>query len=316
MQTHEEETEAPAEDAMPLETEMEAVGEPEVPAQTGDRVSPVEEPSAVTEAEVEPAEVEAANDVVQPEPVIEVVPVGDVPEEEAEMEVLAAEEAAEVPAENTELITQSEVLLPLHNPPFAQLHRTPGTNRCFVFSRMLLLTLWNSKWWVCSTCSVLIQAKAHLRMKSARVLLLNANRLLHRQVAGAPVEETEAPVAELKEVKSQIWKHCHICEIFTSHRCEELQAVGSSAGFLSLLGSSFCRNIEHIVSEFAMRSFSVQNSVISVLVLRFSNLSINQEIVDNLADDYVVTETAEAVEVAIAESASQPVGDRPFLICK
>lgn len=66
-----------------------------------------------------------------------------------------------------------------------------------------------------------------------------------------------------------------------------------------------------------MRSFSVQNSVIFVLVvLRFSNLSINQEIVDNLADDYVVTETAEAVEVAIAESASQPVGDRPFLICK
>lgn len=92
--------------------------------------------------------------------------------------------------------------------------------------------------------------------------------------------------------------------------------MGSSAGLLSLLGSSFCRNIEHIVSEFAMRSFSVQNSVIFVLVLRFSNLSINQEIVDNLADDYVVTETAEAVEVAIAESASQPVGDRPFLICK
>lgn len=37
--------------------------------------------------------------------------------------------------------------------------------------------------------------------------------------------------------------------------------------------------------------------------------------VDNLADDFVVTETAEAVEVAIAESASQPVRHRPFLIC-
>lgn len=229
-QTHEEETEAPAEDAMPLETEMGAVGEPEVPAQTGDRVSPAEEPSAVAEAEAEPAEMEAADDVLQPQPVIEVVPVGEVPEEEAEMEVLAAEEAAEVPAENAQLISQSEVLLPLHNPPFTRLQRTPGTNTCFVFSRMLLLTLWKSKWWVCSTRSVLIQAKAHLRMRSARVLLLNANRLLHRQVAGAPVEETEAPVTELKEVKSQIWKHCHTCGIFTSRRCEELQAVGSSAG--------------------------------------------------------------------------------------
>lgn len=33
----------------------------------------------------------------------------------------------------------------------------------------------------------------------------------------------------------------------------------------------------------------------------------NQEIVDNLADDFVVTETAEAVEVAIAESSGQLV---------
>lgn len=35
----------------------------------------------------------------------------------------------------------------------------------------------------------------------------------------------------------------------------------------------------------------------------------NQEIVDNLADDFVVTETAEAVEVAIAESSGQLVRD-------
>lgn len=146
VQTREEEAEALAEDAAPLESEMEAADEPEVQAQTGDRFPPVEEPSAVKEAEVEPAEVEAAKDLLQPEPVIEVVPVGEVPEEEGEMEVLAAEEAAEVPAEDTEPITSSEVPLPLHHPPFTQLHRTSGTNRCFVFSRMLLLSLWKSKW--------------------------------------------------------------------------------------------------------------------------------------------------------------------------
>lgn len=66
-----------------------------------------------------------------------------------------------------------------------------------------------------------------------------------------------------------------------------------------------------------MQSFAVQNSGIFVLLIfLFSSFSTNQEIVDNLADDFVVTETAEAVEVAIAESASQPVRHRPFLICK
>lgn len=48
----------------------------------------------------------------------------------------------------------------------------------------------------------------------------------------------------------------------------------------------------------------------------FSSFSTNQEVVDNLADDFIVTETAEAVEVAIAKSASKPVRDRLFLICK
>lgn len=148
VQTHEEEAEL-AEEVAPQETEMEvavtqAADEPVVAAQTGDRVSPVEEPAAVTEATVEPAEVDA--NVLQPEPVIEVVSGGEVPEEEAEMEVLAAEEAAEVPAEDTESITETEVPLPDH-PPFTQLlHRTSGTNSCFVFSRMLLLSLWKSKW--------------------------------------------------------------------------------------------------------------------------------------------------------------------------
>lgn len=145
MQTHEEEAEAPAEEAAPQETEMEvavtqAAHELEVTAQIGGRVSPVEEPAAVTEAAVEPAEVKAAADVLQ------VVSGGEAPEEEAEMEVLAAEEAAEVPTEDTEPITETEVPLP-DRPPFPQLlQRTSGTNRCFVFSRMLLLSLWKSKW--------------------------------------------------------------------------------------------------------------------------------------------------------------------------
>lgn len=66
-----------------------------------------------------------------------------------------------------------------------------------------------------------------------------------------------------------------------------------------------------------MRNFTVQNSVIFVpLIILFPSFSTNQEVIDNLADDFVVTETAEAVEVAIAESASQPVRDRPLLICK
>lgn len=44
-----------------------------------------------------------------------------------------------------------------------------------------------------------------------------------------------------------------------------------------------------------------------------SSFLTNQEIADNLADDFVVTETAEAVEVAIAESVIQPVRDAPLL---
>lgn len=151
MQTHEEEAEAPAEEVAPQETEMEvaatqAADEPEVTAQPGKRVPPVEEAAVLTEATVEPAEVEAAAAVLQPQPVIEVVSRGEGPEEEAEMEVLAAEEAAPVPAEDTEPITETEVPLP-DQPPFTQrLHRTSGTDRCFVFSRMLLLSLWKSKW--------------------------------------------------------------------------------------------------------------------------------------------------------------------------
>lgn len=65
------------------------------------------------------------------------------------------------------------------------------------------------------------------------MILLNAYRLLHRQVADAPVEEAEASVTELKEVKSHIWKHDHKfgLEVFTSHRSEELGAVSSSLAF-------------------------------------------------------------------------------------
>lgn len=147
VQTHEEEAEAP----VPQETEMEVADEPEVTAQTGGRVSPVEEPAAAKEAAVEQPEVESAADVLQPQPGIEVVSGGEVPEEEAEMEVLAAEEAAEVPAVDTESITETEVSLP-NCPPFTQrLHGTSGTNECSVFSRMLMLSLWKSKWWVFST---------------------------------------------------------------------------------------------------------------------------------------------------------------------
>lgn len=147
MQTHEEEAEAPAEEVAPQETVMEvaatqAADEPEVT----ERVPPVEEAAVLTEAVVEPAEVEAAAAILQPQPVIEVVSGGEGPEEEAEMEVLAAEEAAPVPAEDTEPITETEVPLP-DQPPFTQrLHRTSGTDRCFVFSRMLLLSPWKSKW--------------------------------------------------------------------------------------------------------------------------------------------------------------------------
>lgn len=66
-----------------------------------------------------------------------------------------------------------------------------------------------------------------------------------------------------------------------------------------------------------MWNFTVQNSVIFVpLIILFPSFSTNQVVIDNLADDFVVTETAEAVEVAIAKSASQPVRDRPLLICK
>lgn len=42
--------------------------------------------------------------------------------------------------------------------------------------------------------------------------------------------------------------------------------------------------------------------------LSFSSAA-TQDIADNLADEFVVTETAEAVEVAIAESAVQPVSE-------
>lgn len=151
MQTHEEEAEAPAEEVAPQETEMEvaatqAADEPEVTVHPGEQVPPVEEAAALTEAVVEPAEVEAAATLLQPQPVIEVVSGGEAPEEEAEMEVLAAEEAAPVPAEDTGPITVAEVAVPAQ-PPFRQrLHRTSGTNSCFVFSRMLLLSLWKSKW--------------------------------------------------------------------------------------------------------------------------------------------------------------------------
>lgn len=243
VQTHEEEAEAPAEEVAPQVTEMEvavtqAAHELEVTAQIGGRVSPVEEPAAVTEAAVEPAEGKAAADVLQVESG------GEAPEEEAEMEVLAAEEAAEVPTEDTEPITETEVPLP-DRPPFTQLlQRTSGTNRCFVFSRMLLLSLWKSKWWAFSTAEPSDTARSTSEDENLwfnnhpvfnpHVILLNVYRLLHRQVADAPVEEAEASVTELKEVNSHIWKHYHKFEVFASHRSEELRAVGSSAGFLSL----------------------------------------------------------------------------------
>lgn len=40
---------------------------------------------------------------------------------------------------------------------------------------------------------------------------------------------------------------------------------------------------------------------------KFLSCSLSQAVADKLVDDFVITETAEAVEVAIAESAVQPV---------
>ena len=57
-----------------------------------------------------------------------------------------------------------------------------------------------------------------------------------------------------------------------------------------------------LVSEFTMQSLTVQN-VIFVLHLHLPFFFTIQGIIESLADDFVVTETAEAVEVAIAKSA-------------
>lgn len=92
------------------------------------------------------------------------------------------------------------------------------------------------------------------------VLSPRVDRLLHRQVADAPLEEAEASVTEVKEVKSS---------------------------------PAINRRLQHFV-------------VLSFISFLLPTLP-KQEIADNLADDFVVTETAEAVEVAIAESTSQPV---------
>ena len=42
-------------------------------------------------------------------------------------------------------------------------------------------------------------------------------------------------------------------------------------------------------------------------MMKFLLSSLSQAVADKLVDDFVITETAEAVEVAIAESTVQPV---------